>query len=770
MTNLKGLLASALVATSVFPSTLALPVQETDLERRSGTSSEQITYVLPIWEGALASHSQNDDLAVLNDMKSRLGTGGQYTKLGWSFSSWALSRDSQGASSDYQFDPTNLNYMLGLAKTAGLPALVHMNNGRWADCCTPNSSGGWGNLLLDYIAAQPDTQVLDTAGQGQYAHNGGNNYFTLSRLNTVYRSYKKRNVQASASVIATWAAANPSLFAGVSLDSETFIPNASTDFNPLAIEEWRQWLQNTGIYGPNGAFFGTGRLPAFTSISTFNAQMGTNFASFSAIQPPTAVTPGNPFYEEWARWRVLLVAHHVSDETLWIAQAGIDRTAIYGHQTPRLDDYQHADSIDTFTAANGGGGVTNYGWNPSDFGEINNAMRGVSKNNWGNFELNPLTNDATTSYNTMVTMYNDGIKIVCPNSWENETTKDQYALFGSPNYGDTFGNAVARFLSDYGSRQRNTQPPATNPGTKVYDLYDQFSSATKSGPDNRLVATGSVGNAVRKSIFSHVSGTLTYTVSLPSVSSSQRLNFWTSLGVQDGAGANGGEAVFQATINGANLFGRGLHLNKNYWSWKRWVPMMVDVTPWAGQQVTLTLTTTGSDTYGWTMWGSPAIYQSSSTNNNLALGKTVTVSSQDGMNSGWNPTYLADGNVDGGTNGRNGWSSVSHSSATETEWAQVDIGATQAVGKVVLFPRSDLIDFEGSGFPSNFIIQGSTDGATFTTLLTAVDYSASPAGYGEVFTFPSAQARYVRVTASRLGGVGNESGFRFQMTEMEVYA
>jgi hypothetical protein len=27
------------------------------------------------------------------------------------------------------------------------------------------------------------------------------------------------------------------------------------DFNPLAIEEWRQWLQNTGIYGPGGDFF-----------------------------------------------------------------------------------------------------------------------------------------------------------------------------------------------------------------------------------------------------------------------------------------------------------------------------------------------------------------------------------------------------------------------------------------------------------------------------------------------------------------------------------
>ena len=100
---------------------------------RSGTSSEAITYVLPIWEGSLASHGTSTDLAVLNDMKTLLGVGGTNTKVGWSFSSWALSRDIenassdyQNASSDYQFDPTNLLYMLNLGVEANLPILVHM--------------------------------------------------------------------------------------------------------------------------------------------------------------------------------------------------------------------------------------------------------------------------------------------------------------------------------------------------------------------------------------------------------------------------------------------------------------------------------------------------------------------------------------------------------------------------------------------------------------------------------------------------------------------
>jgi hypothetical protein len=37
---------------------------------RSGTSTEDITYVLPIWEGSLTNHTRSNDLAVLSTMKS----------------------------------------------------------------------------------------------------------------------------------------------------------------------------------------------------------------------------------------------------------------------------------------------------------------------------------------------------------------------------------------------------------------------------------------------------------------------------------------------------------------------------------------------------------------------------------------------------------------------------------------------------------------------------------------------------------------------------
>lgn len=326
-----SLTATILVFISFVALAASYPLLDHTLSERAASPSG-VTYILPIWEGALANHSRSDDLAVLTDMKNRLGTG-TYTQLGWSFSSWSLSRDIYGADKDYNFDPTNLEYMLGLAVSAQLPILVHMNNGRWADCCTPNSSGGWGDVLLDFIAAQPQTTVLNNAGVSQFGHNFGSNYFTLSRLNDVYVKYKKRNIQDAAKVLAEWSNANPGLFAGVSLDSETLMANSESDFNPLAIQEWKMWLMNTGIYGPGGVYHGSGRVPAFNSIGDFNTAMGTNFASWDAMSPPTGVTPGNTFYEEWERWRVLLIVHSTSDETLWLEQAGLERTVVYGHQS-----------------------------------------------------------------------------------------------------------------------------------------------------------------------------------------------------------------------------------------------------------------------------------------------------------------------------------------------------------------------------------------------------------------------------------------------------
>jgi len=64
----------------------------------------------------------------------------------------------------------------------------------------------------------------------------------------------------------------------------------------------------------------------------------------------------------------------------------------------------------TVTAANGASDVTYYCWVPASFGSVNNPMRGSGKNNFGTSEINPLSNDLVLSYNTLLTLCNDGVK------------------------------------------------------------------------------------------------------------------------------------------------------------------------------------------------------------------------------------------------------------------------------------------------------------------------------------------------------------------------
>lgn len=750
------LASAALIATSVASGLVA---------NAAGTSTEGVTWVAPIF---VNSNNKTADDAALASMKSRLGVGGTNTKLGWSFASWAMSLETNGATSDYSYKSAPLDYNLTLAADASLPVLVHMDDGRWADCCNSNSSGGWNTDLEDHIAAQPNTVMLNANGVSQYRPYSGGDYFSLSRLNTVYQSYKKRNVQAAAQVISTWATAHPGLFIGVSLDSETLYPSSS-DYGVNAIQEWRDWLANTGIYGPGGIHFGEGRVPAFT-VSGFNAAMSTSFASWSAVTPPTTIAPGQAFSEEWQHWRVLQIEHAVEDETSWIAAAGIDRTLIYGHQTPNLDEYGFADDIRTATASNGAGGTTMYSWLPTNQAAITDQLRGAGKNNWGVFEQNPQTTNSTQALGTLNALFNDGVKIICPNAWEVVSSPDVYSLFGSPSYGDTYGNAVRQFLADKANTPRAVQPPPWNPGTNVYDFVTNFSSATGSGPGNLVQEADSVGGVIRRGIFEHVGGTLTYSVALPSVSGSQRLNLSTSLGIKDGAGVGGGSAAYQVAINGANqLGGNGITLTQNDWQWKRWHPVMIDVTAWAGTTATFTFTTTGNSYYGWTQWGSPAIYRSTS-GNDLAQGHSVTVSSNDGLGAGWSPAYLVDGNVDGGTAGRNGWSSATHTTPDATEWAAVDLGAVTSVGKVALFPRSDIGVQASTGFPTSFEIQGSSDGTTWAALVTETDYPEAKAGEAQIFTFAPVATRYVRVYATKLAGVAGYSNYWMQLTDMQVFA
>lgn len=57
----------------------------------------------------------------------------------------------------------------------------------------------------------------------------------------------------------------------------------------------------------------------------------------------------------------------------------------------------------------------------------------------------------------------------------------------------------------------------------------------------------------------------------------------------------------------------------------------------------------------------------------------------------------------------------------------------------------------------------------WTTLLAETGYPGVKAGDGQILTFAPASARRVRVYATKLGGAGSESGYRMQLTDMQVF-
>lgn len=118
--------------------------------------------------------------------------------------------------------------------------------------------------------------------------------------------------------------------------------------------------------------------------------------------------------------------------------------------------------------------------------------------------------------------------------------------------------------------------------------------------------------------------------------------------------------------------------------------------------------------------------------------------------------------------GSTAWSSAGHSTASATEWFQLDLGSSRAFQNIWIDPHNQ-------AFPSSFTLSSSTDGTTWTRLpgQTYTVYT-DPAGAGTAVP-PTQQfhlttpvtARYVRVTATSLrpDGFGN---YYFQFRDIRV--
>ncbi|HZG56583.1 hypothetical protein [Paenibacillus sp.] len=533
-----------------------------------------------------------------------------YVKTGLSIQTSFLSLDTYAHHQNYNWDSRTLDQQLQYAEDYGAPVLIQMNAGGWA-----------GDVGLMHALGN-DTRITmwDTNNWDMFRSVDQHNYMTYSRKNAKHYAFKKRNVQQAVARIVEWRNANPDLFVGVSLDSEdwqyVWDGTRYSDYNPLSIAEWKEWLQGTGIYDPvSGEYAGQARDPVFSSIGQFNSAMGTSFASWNDVDPPRVRDDGDPFWEEWARWRVMLLKHHLQDLANWIIEAGLPANRVFAHQAHNAsgsDGYYLTGSMLTTAALSPGSlGVTLYGDATRDADYFKQVLG--YDNNWGAPEYNPLNkSDYTSNFDGLVKTYEGGAHYISPLSW-NDPAASIYEIKGTQ-----FEAAIAGFVDSFGNVRRPARFDIDAPGALVYDFISNFGSATVSNTASGSAGTYIVGGIGKSGIFLHApsSGDATavyHNISLPTVGNGERLNLALHSGLADGADGSDGYVV-RVKVNGATEF-TGDYSQPHYSRWHRWEPAMIDLTAYAGQTVDITLATNkgvsgaANDAYDWVVFGTPAIYK-----------------------------------------------------------------------------------------------------------------------------------------------------------------
>lgn len=165
---------------------------------------------------------------------------------------------------------------------------------------------------------------------------------------------------------------------------------------------------------------------------------------------------------------------------------------------------------------------------------------------------------------------------------------------------------------------------------------------------------------------------------------------------------------------------------------------------------------------------------------NLALHRPVIASSSIERDpawpprSDWNRIRLVDGQTrvtaapQQWSSGNAGWSSI-RTAQDHEEYVGVDLGDSVTIGEVRLYPRDDGPN-AGQGFPLDYQIQVSQDGATWTSVITRKNHPLPMAVQCFSLKRPL-NARFVRVLATRLRASPADKGlYGFQLTELSVLA
>ncbi len=147
----------------------------------------------------------------------------------------------------------------------------------------------------------------------------------------------------------------------------------------------------------------------------------------------------------------------------------------------------------------------------------------------------------------------------------------------------------------------------------------------------------------------------------------------------------------------------------------------------------------------------------------------------------WGLNSIADGSrlsiwaATGGWGAAIGYGSKGYSCDTPKEPVTVtaDLGEIKTFNQVSLFPRTGYTAAAGGArcFPKDFTLSVSQDGASYTDVAVITDHP-DPMVYQQTFNFDTAEARYVKLTVTRLGTpdfhLDVETRHRVQLAEMEI--
>jgi hypothetical protein len=286
-------------------------------------------------------------------------------------------RTTLGRERDWRFDPDfdlsrkcgnrpvaedNLRNVMRYAVAHALPVQFILNGGIWGDASCESPQWDLTDHLEEDRANCQWTQRDEVFPDDYLKGLTGSLDSPLLARSLTYniharevRRYKRRNLQAAAAMIATFAREHPDLFVGVVLDADTYMNpfyqgKAIFDYNPGMLRQFREWLSGTGAYArtrkPGVPDLTSHRRRHVLTLAEVNSLARAQWKTWSEVEPPRRLpglvdplaTPDeqpvwkDPWWNLWDEFRKHVVDLHYDDLSTWAHEAGLPRDRIFSAQ------------------------------------------------------------------------------------------------------------------------------------------------------------------------------------------------------------------------------------------------------------------------------------------------------------------------------------------------------------------------------------------------------------------------------------------------------